>query len=373
MIRIVVVSNELPPYRIPFFRTLSKMEDVMLQVLFCSRREPNRLWDIPTLDFGHIFLQEQILAYRGRYIHNNFEVLKRLREFSPDVIVTGGFNPTHLYAFLFAKVMRIPHVAMTDGTDMSEQGLSSVHKIVRKFIYRRSHAFVAASHGSLRLFRSYRIPPESCFTSCLCVDNATFSPGPVEDKCFDFLFCGRLEEIKNPLFALDVAIGAAKRLHRKTRIMFVGTGEQEEELKRRAMQQSMFVDAEFSGFLPHAELPRFYRTSRIFLFPSLSDPWGVVANEACASGLPIMTTPYAGVAHELVINDRNGYIKPCDIDTWSDHAAWLLSQPNEWQRFSCASIELVKKYSYKNAAAGLVAACRHALSSDTPLTFDVAE
>lgn len=371
--RIAVVSNELPPYRIPLFRTLSKMPDVMLQVLFCSRREPNRLWDIPALDFGHIFLRERILAYRGRFIHNNLGVLKRLWEFSPDVIITGGFNPTHLYAFIFAKAIRIPHVVMTDGTDISEQGLSRVHRIVRKFIYQRSRAFIAASHGGLRLLRGYRIPHESCFTSCLCVDNATFSPGPVENKRFDFLFCGRLEEIKNPFFALDVAIGSAKRLRRKTNIMFVGAGEQEEELKRRAKQQSMFVDAEFAGFLLHDELPRFYREARVFLFPTRGDPWGVVVNEACASGLPIMTTPYAGVANELVINERNGFIKPFDVDAWSDRAAWLLSHPDEWQRFSCYSIELVAEYNYQNAAAGIVAACRHALSSDTPLALDVAQ
>jgi len=371
--RVAIVSNELPPYRIPLFRTLSKMSGIMLQVLFCSRREPNRLWDIPALDFGHIFLQERIFSYRGRYIHNNMGVLKRLWEFSPDVIVTGGFNPTHLYAFTYAKAMRIPHVVMTDGTDISEQNLSIVHKIVRKFIYRRSRSFIAASHGGLRLLRSYLVPPESCFTSCLCVDNAMFSPGPVENKFFDFLFCGRIEEIKNPLFALEVAIDTAKKLHRKTSIMFVGTGEQEDELKLRAAQQSMFVDAKFSGFLSHAELPRFYREARIFLFPTRGDPWGVVVNEACASGLPIITTPYAGVANELVIDEGNGYIELFDADTWSDRAAWLLSHPNEWQLFSYRSTELVAEYSYQNAAVGIVAACRHALSSDTPLALGMAE
>lgn len=363
MLRLSLVSNELPPYRIPFFQALENMPGVVLQVLFCTRREPNRLWELPPLDFGHVFLRENIFTVGGRYIHSNPGVVPALRKFAPDVVVTGGFNPTHLYAFAYAMAKRLPHVAMTDGTDVSEQGLSKMHRMVRRLVYARSKAFVSASEGGRRLYASYGVPAASCFKACLCVDNAEFSPhGQEPQKEFDFIFCGRIEPVKNPQFALDVALATARKLARRVSILFVGTGVQEEELKARAAQHHDLVRAEFRGFTAHDDLPALYRSARVFLFPSLWDPWGVVANEACAAGLPVLVSPEPGVANELVIDGRNGFVCPLEVEDWAERAVVLLTQPSVWQRFSRNSLEAVADYTYANAAAGLVAACRHAIA-----------
>lgn len=363
MLRLSIVSNELPPYRIPFFQALDRMPGVVLQVLFCSRREPNRLWELPPLDFGHLFLRENVFTVRGRYIHSNPGVVSALHKFSPDVIVTGGFNPTHLYAFVYAMLRRVPHVAMTDGTDVSERGLSKLHRKVRRMVYTRSRAFVCASEGGRRLYDGYGVPGDACFKSCLCVDNADFHPGEiVPQKDFDFLFCGRIEAFKNPMFALDVTRATATRLGRQVSILFVGAGEQADELKAAAAQCDELVRVEYRGFTAHDVLPSLYHSARLFLFPSCWDAWGVVANEACAAGLPVLVAPEPGVANELVVDGYNGFVRPRDVDVWADRAALLLTQPAAWQRFARNSLDIVRDYTYANAAAGLVAACRHAVS-----------
>ena len=59
----------------------------------------------------------------------------------------------------------------------------------------------------------------------------------------------------------------------------------------------------FHGFAAQRELPDLYRSAKVFLFPTLADVWGVVANEACAAGLPVIVSPHAGVAGELVRDD----------------------------------------------------------------------
>lgn len=363
MPRLSVVSNELPPYRIPFFEALSRTPGIDLQVLFCARREPNRLWELPLLDFHHVFLRENIITVGGRYIHSNPGVIAELRRFAPNVVVTGGFNPTHLYAFGYAMAKRLPHVAMTDGTDVSERGLSRLHHVVRRVVYARSRAFVAASDGGRRLYQSYGISPEACFKSCLCIDNQAFHPdGQAPHKEFEFLFCGRIEAVKNPLFALDVALAVAQRLKRRTSILFVGAGSQETELKAAAARHEDLLHVEHIGFTAHDVLPSIYRSARIFLFPSLWDPWGVVTNEACAAGLPVIVSPEPGVAHELVKDGCNGFVCELDVDTWAERAAMLLSQPAEWERCSRNSIEQVRDYTYANATAELVAACRHSMT-----------
>jgi putative transposase len=53
------------------------------------------------------------------------------------------------------------------------------------------------------------------------------------------------------------------------------------------------------GYFSQNELPYYYALTRVFLFPTLLDPWGVVANEACAAGVPVITCSNAGAAGDL--------------------------------------------------------------------------
>lgn len=361
MLKIAIISNELPPYRVPYFHAVSKMPGVELKVFFCSKKEPNLSWNIESVPFDHVFLRERIITVHKRFIHSNPGVLPALSKFAPNVIVTGGFNPTHLFAFAYALVRNIPHVPMTDGTVVSEHGLSRIHRMVRQRVYAKSKAFVYASKGGLRLFQQYGIVGRMCFQSALCIDNGHFAPSRLTpDRPYDFLFCGRLEAVKNPLFAFEVALATARRLGRQVSILFVGSGELESTLRAVTAEHARYVKATFQGFTRHEELPALYQSAKIFLFPSRWDPWGVVANEACAAALPVLVSPYPGVAKELVIDGENGYVLPLDVADWVEHAANLLTSPTLWTLQAKASMELVSRYNYHNAAEGLVQACRFA-------------
>lgn len=369
MIRLAVVANTPPPYRVPIFQRLGKAPGFTFQVIFCSKREPNRAWDLPGFDFDHVFLPENYITVKKwgshldeRYIHNNFGVVSSLRKFNPDIVVTDGFNPTHLYAFGYAAAKGLIHIPMTDGTDISEQALTGIHRMVRRFVYSRSSTFVSASRGGDRLYRSYGISNDRLFQSCLCIDNAAFSPqAAAEEKKYDFIFCGRIEEQKRPLFALEVARLVAQRIHRKTRILFAGSGMLDEQLKQEAARCSDLVETTFHGFASQAELPGLYRSAHIFLFPTEIDVWGVVANEACAAGLPVIISPHAGAAGELVLDGQNGFICDLDAKLWTDRAVLLLMQPDLCRQFSQRSLALVSKYTFDNAANGLLDACRAAV------------
>lgn len=367
MTRLAIVTNEPPPYRLPVFQRVARTPGITLQVIFCTRREPNRQWDLPPFEFDHRFLRERVTTVKGRYIHNNPDVIRALKEFGPDVIVNDGLNPTQLYAFAYAYLKGVPHIPLTDGTYMSEQKLSRVHKAIRRIVYGRSAAFLSASMGGQHLFESYGVPAERCFKSYLCIDNDAYlrAKEPGGEK-FDFIFCGRIVPEKGPMFALEVAREAARRLGRKVSILYVGAGSEEEPVKLAATQMTDLVDVRFHGFGMQKDLPALYRSARIFLFPTEADVWGVVANEACAAGLPVIVSPHAGVAGELVIDGENGYVCPLDAGLWAERAASILTSPNTLERFSRRSLALVRLYTFDNAAQGLVDACRFALSSGAP-------
>jgi glycosyltransferase involved in cell wall biosynthesis len=55
---------------------------------------------------------------------------------------------------------------------------------------------------------------------------------------------------------------------------------------------------------------REYAEADVFVLPSLSEPWGMVLNEAAAAGLPLVATDAAGAAHELIDEGQNGFMVP---------------------------------------------------------------
>lgn len=361
MLKIALVVNEPPPYRIPVFNLIARTPGIRLQVIFCCQREPNRFWDLPPIAFDHVVLKERIRTVNGRYIHNNPDVILALSRFRPDVVLGNGFNPTHLYAFAWTRMLRRPYVAMTDGTLQSEQSLSGLHRRLRRYVYRRAGAFIAASRGGLALYQSYQVPSDRCFRSCLSVDNALFHPQAVNtEKSWDFFFCGRLEAGKHPEFAMEVALQCALRTGRRLSLLFAGSGSQETELKARARSLSQWLTVQFHGFASQAELPGLYRSAKIFLFPTRADVWGVVANEACAAGLPVIVSPYAGVADELIVNEQNGFVRSLDISAWTDCAMSLLENPERLRTMGERSLLLAGPYRFESAAEGIIDACKAA-------------
>lgn len=355
------MTNEPAPYRIPTLNRVAAAFDISLHVLFCCEREPNREWNLPQIEFECTFLAERITTINDRYIHNNLDVIDALKRLAPDVIVTGGFNPTHLYSFVYASINGVAHVAMTDGTLNSEMNLSALHRTLRRFVYARSAAFISASRGGKRLYESYGVPQSHCFQACLCVENAVYFPlREQEVRPFDFIFCGRIEAVKNPLFALDVALRVARKLGRKISILFVGAGTLLDEVRMSALAYPELLAATFNGFAFQEELPSLYRSARLFLFPTLWDPWGVVANEACASGLPVLVSPDAGVAGELVLEGENGFVCELDAGVWAERATCLLINPALYRKFSERSRALAAQFNFDAASAGMVNALRFA-------------
>ena len=364
MIRIALITNLPPPYRIPIYNLLADDPSVEFHAIFFSLREPNRSWDLPEMHCRHHFLHERFITYRGRYIHCNPDIISLLNKISPDVIINDGFNPTHLLAFFYAVIKKIPHIPMTDGTDLSEQKFSFLHKLIRSIVYKRSATFISAAIGGIRLYASYGISKKVCFLSCLCVDNEKFRPRIAkEEKYFDFIFCSRLEKEKNPEFILEIARLTAARLKRQCRLLIVGSGSLASTLQKRALELSNSCEIVFHGFATQSELPALYRSARLFLFPTQADVWGIVVNEACAAGLPVITSPFAGVVGELVIHNENGYVLDLNENDWSERATELLSVEKVYTNFSQRSLNRVAQYNFISAANGIKMAVLAALST----------
>lgn len=359
MLKVVEITNNPVPYRVPIYNRLAHDARLQMTHIFSIIQEPGRFTDLPTFEFDHLVLKPSYRSSNGHNVHNNPDVFGLLRQLDPDVVITDGFNPTSLYGFLYSRLFGKKHVPMTDGTFDSELALSWKHKLVRRLVYAGSHAFIGASEGSRALYASYGIDVQRhFFQSHLCVDNVRFDLGN-KTRPFDVVFCSRLVDGKRPLYAVEVCALAARMLGRPVKALFVGAGPLEGALRER-LAQVTGVEASVHGFGMQAELPALYNQGKVFLFPTVGDVWGVVINEACASGLAIISTPYAGVIGELVLEGENGYVIDFDVERWATALVTLLKDEQRLARFGQRSRELVQAYTYDAAALGLAGAALHA-------------
>jgi glycosyltransferase involved in cell wall biosynthesis len=112
-----------------------------------------------------------------------------------------------------------------------------------------------------------------------------------------------LQPKKNPGLLLD----AFSALKNGSHLVFVGNGELEVELKRKA---AAIENVHFMSFQNQSVMPAVYRLGDVFVLPSQGpeETWGLALNEAMASGRAVIASTKVGGACDLIQSDENGWI-----------------------------------------------------------------
>ncbi len=357
--KIALITNIPTPYRLPIYEKIHKKYGNDFLVLFAANSESNRSWKFSSLNFNHLFLKENVKVKKDgfNYIHNNIDVFQELKKFNPVVIITTGFNPTHLYGWLYAKLNGVKHICMTDGWLESEKKLSFIHKFVRKIVFKSSHAFIGAGKNSLNLYRSYGIDENKLFQSHLCIDNELFnSDKSFKDRKYDVMFSGQFTERKIPFLFAEVVEKISKEFL-NLKVLILGDGPLKQDFLNRLKTSG--IDYHYAGFVSQEKLPKYYSNAKILLFSTSHDAWGIVVNEAMASGTPVITTPFAGVVNDLLINQLNGYVLDIDSRVWSKKVIEILRSQDLWKKLSQNAKESVIEFNFDNAAKGIIDACEN--------------
>jgi len=83
-------------------------------------------------------------------------------------------------------------------------------------------------------------------------------------------------------------------------LVLLGDGPLRESLKLQLSTLKLNEHVHLPGFKPYEELPVYYGLAKTFVHASTSEQWGLVVNEAIASGLPVIVSNRCGCAKELV-------------------------------------------------------------------------
>lgn len=348
------------PYREKIHERVSERLHGDYHVIYCVKREPDRAWDISLGAYSKSLLRKSFFAHKGKYytkyIHVNFDVWPALNRLDPRIVITTGFNPTFIFAFVWCLVKGRKHIPYTEGWLKSEESLSAIHFLVRRLVFSLSNAFIAASPNTRELFRHYGCPEASIFLSHMCADNDYYKRFAGSEKKYDIIFSGQFIHRKMPFFFAEV-VKLLKVRKPDLRVLLLGDGPDRGAFLD-AVQKSG-VEFDYAGYVSQRDLPAHYASARILLFPTREDTWGLVANEACAVGVPVVTCPNAGAANNLVIDGYNGFVLDLDAETWCEHVWKLLDDRTQWEVFSRNALKKVQEYNYDSAAEGIIQAVEY--------------
>jgi len=88
-------------------------------------------------------------------------------------------------------------------------------------------------------------------------------------------------------------------------LVILGDGPLRETLNSQLSALNLSEHVRLPGFKPYNELPVYYALANAFVHASTSEQWGLVVNEALASGLPVIVSERCGCVPELV--QGNGF------------------------------------------------------------------
>jgi len=132
-----------------------------------------------------------------------------------------------------------------------------------------------------------------------------------------FICVSRLIEKKNLSRLLKAYQIYCERIKEKAwHLIICGWGHLEEELKEEVYHLGI-RNVRFVGRITYEEIPVYYSLAKCLILPSSHfEQWGLVVNEAMASGLPVLVSQACGCAPDLVQEGVNGFtFDPCDVES----------------------------------------------------------
>src|SRR5690606_19271144 len=109
------------------------------------------------------------------------------------------------------------------------------------------------------------------------------------------------------------------------------------------------------GFIQYPELPIWYGLAEAFVLASTTEQWGLVVNEAMASGLPVLVSSRCGCAPDLVRSAAHGHtFEPPDVASLADLLLSLAKAPDSRRAMGEASATLIDAWSPRVFAENLL-------------------
>ena len=317
-------------------------------------------------------------------VRKTVEVLNQVK---PDVVAVPGWSDRASLAALQWCVNRgVPAVVMSETTAWDFERSWWKEWIKARVLGCFSSGLVGGK-AHVDYLEQLGINKESIFKGYDAVDNDYFEKGATAVKeeaskirkqmglpeCF-FLASARFVEKKN-LAGLLIAYSGYRKLctqYSPWDLVLVGDGPLRAKIEAQVVSLGLTPNVHLPGFKQYDELPAYYGLARAFVHASTVEQWGLVVNEAMASGLPVLVSDRCGCAGDLVKTGENGFtFDPYNTDQLANQMYLLMQRASVSSQNSTPTLDemgkcsqaIIQSFSTQVFAQGLLSACQSALQS----------
>ncbi len=388
-LRVALVSTHPTQYYAPWFRHLqARCPELEVAAIYATTPTAEQQgvgfgasfqWDIPVLEgYRSVVVRP---PQPGDNVHSSSfrgvdapGIGRALRELRPDAALVFGWYSISLIRALWAcKRQGIPTLYRGD-THLGNAPAGwrrAAWRLKTRFLLRRAfQGYLAVGSKAREYLGSFGVPPQRIFDSPHCVDNDFFAAQAAPHQtpagraaararfglppdAFVTLFAGKLDDNKRVADLLS----AVARLGSGAALLVVGSGPLEADLRRQAGE--LGVRAAFAGFLNQMEMGPAFGAADCVALPSASETWGLIGNEALASGLPVVLSDRVGAAPDLVVPGVTGEVHAmANVPALATALAAIAAGRAEGRYSPEACRRHAERFSFAAASAGLVAACR---------------
>jgi glycosyltransferase involved in cell wall biosynthesis len=391
-VRLTVVLTHPIQYYAPWFRHITRhAPEIALTVVHATQPTPAQqgvgfdrafTWDVPLTE-GYESVTVRAAREGERIDSSHFmgldvpEIGAAIARTRPDVVlITGWYSVTLVRALYAARRLGVPILYRGDSHLLSgpRDWRRILWTVKTWFLLRKFAGFLSPGKRVSEYLDWFTVPDYRIFKVPHGIDNEMFArhaapfqePSAraaartawgIDPAAFVVLFVGKLVPSKRPLNV----VRAVARLGPGASLLVVGSGPLEADVRQESQQ--LGVDLKLVGFLNQTELGKAYAVADCLALPSdFPETWGLVVNEALATGLPVIVSAAVGCAPDLVEDGVTGYQYPLGhIDAMANRLETVRRRKAEGYDWRLACRATIDRFSYAEMTAGLVRACRSVL------------
>lgn len=387
--RLAVLFDNLGPYHLARLRAAAGCYD-LLAVEFASRSCEYE-WN----ESDACGLQKAVIHQSGssddltssEYQKRLFRVLD---DYNPSVVAVPGWGSRGaLLALKWCLLKGIRGIVMSESTPWDEKRRPFRESVKRRIISRFSAALVGGT-PQRDYMEKLGMPSDLITLGYDAVDNSFFAKKAEvlrggrwfvgkEERSY-FLASARFIPKKN-LFQLIRAYSLYRELMKPSSLdgrrstesrpwdlLLLGDGALRSDLSRLISDLGIDDHVQMPGFKQYEELPPYYAHAGAFIHASTTEQWGLVVNEAMASGLPVLVSNRCGCAADLVKEGENGWtFDPTNEEQMANSMRRISADDEGRFTMGSRSREIISGWGPERFASGLSAAVNASFNGPAPL------
>ena len=277
-----------------------------------------------------------------------------------------SFDVIHAHYWLSGLVakeisneLNIPFIFTSHSLGVFLDGYNKERVDCEKIVMTSSNLVTASSvFETMLIADSYKVDENKIKKITPGVDREIFSPDLSIKKENVFLSIGRIQEQKGQLQTLEF-LNNFKKTENDFKCIFIGGpsgkhgNEYLKELKETVENFNLDTHVEFMNNLPQTKIVDLLNKAKLLIHTSQFETFGLVAIEANAMGVPVLTDNN-GSLMEIIENNKNGYLSENlvnrDVNNFVHN---LLNENQKFEEISLSCIEKSEKYDWVKTASDL--------------------